>query len=389
MLGTARAQADAVASSIGDAASFVRRGAEKPSLAERFPGAQPPRLLPERYFSEYVRREHLRAVRSKQHLAVAILSLNSATQTTPVDLYNLSKILQLLVRETDVLGWYGENAIAILLADTDDRGAKECIRRIQARTMHLPVKCEIRAYSELERIIATTRDQVSSDSSPLVAPDPSGHSRSTLVLKRGLDIFGAILSMILLSPVMLLAALAVKATSRGPIIFRQVRVGHKGAPFIFYKFRSMRVDVGFDSHRNYVQSFIRGKSSELTQGDAHQPFYKIKTDPRVTPVGRFLRKCSIDELPQLFNVLRGEMSLVGPRPPIPYEVEAYSAWHLRRILEVKPGLTGLWQVEGRSAVSFDDMVRLDLRYARNWSILLDLKILLKTVKVVIQCRGSG
>ncbi len=195
--------------------------------------------------------------------------------------------------------------------------------------------------------------------------------------------------MALLSPIMLLSALAVKATSKGPVIFRQIRVGKGGAPFVFYKFRSMRVDTGYDSHRNYVQSFIRGDSSELNQGDGERPFYKMKSDPRITPVGRFLRKSSIDELPQLFNVLVGDMSLVGPRPPIPYELESYSAWHLRRILEVKPGLTGLWQVEGRSIVSFDDMVRLDLQYARNWTIWMDIKIMLKTVKVVLQCRGSG
>lgn len=209
-----------------------------------------------------------------------------------------------------------------------------------------------------------------------------------LAVKRGLDIFGSLVGLAAMAPIMLTAALAIKATSRGPIIFRQVRLGQGGVPFLFYKFRSMRVNSGDDLHRNYVNKFIRGDASELNQGDSEQPFYKLKSDPRITRVGAFLRRSSIDELPQLLNVLRGEMSLVGPRPPLPYEVEAYSAWHLRRILEVKPGLTGLWQVEGRSVVGFDDMVRLDLRYARNWSILLDLKIISKTVKVVLQCRGS-
>jgi len=195
--------------------------------------------------------------------------------------------------------------------------------------------------------------------------------------------------MVALAPVLLAVALAIKATSPGPVIFRQVRLGRGGAPFVFYKFRSMRVNSGDDLHKDYVQKLIRGHSSELNHGDSERPFYKLKSDPRITRVGAFLRKSSMDELPQLVNILRGEMSLVGPRPPVPYEVEAYSAWHLRRILEVKPGLTGLWQVEGRSIVGFDDMVRLDLHYARHWSLLLDLKIMLKTVKVVFQGKGAG
>jgi lipopolysaccharide/colanic/teichoic acid biosynthesis glycosyltransferase len=151
----------------------------------------------------------------------------------------------------------------------------------------------------------------------------------------------------------------------------------------------MRVDTDSKSHRDYVQSFIKGNCSELNQGNERKPFFKMKKDPRITPIGGLIRRLSIDELPQLINVLRGDMSLVGPRPALPYEVEEYRVWHLRRILEVKPGLTGLWQVEGRSSVSFDDMVRLDLKYARNWSIMLDLKIILRTAKVVLQCRGAG
>jgi lipopolysaccharide/colanic/teichoic acid biosynthesis glycosyltransferase len=141
-------------------------------------------------------------------------------------------------------------------------------------------------------------------------------------------------------------------------------------------------------HREYVAALIEGKSETLDQGEEPHPFYKIKNDDRITPVGKILRRLSIDELPQLFNVLKGEMSLVGPRPPIPYEVEKYKPWHLRRILEIKPGITGLWQVEGRSRTSFNDMVRLDLRYIKKWSFWLDIKILLKTVKAVIGTKGA-
>jgi lipopolysaccharide/colanic/teichoic acid biosynthesis glycosyltransferase len=165
-------------------------------------------------------------------------------------------------------------------------------------------------------------------------------------------------------------------------------VGEKGKRFSFYKFRSMYWNTDDRIHREYVANLIKGEHEGVNQGDGEKPLYKIKRDPRVTPVGKIIRKLSIDELPQLYNVLKGEMSLVGPRPPLPYEVEKYDSWHLRRILEVKPGITGLWQVDGRSTTSFDEMVRLDLRYARNWSVWLDLKILAKTIKAVLRPSGA-
>jgi lipopolysaccharide/colanic/teichoic acid biosynthesis glycosyltransferase len=141
-------------------------------------------------------------------------------------------------------------------------------------------------------------------------------------------------------------------------------------------------------HREYVTNLIKGEHEKINQGDEEAPLYKMKSDPRITRIGKIIRKTSIDELPQFFNVLKGEMSLVGPRPPIPYEVEKYEPWHLRRILDVKPGITGLWQVDGRSTTSFDDMVRMDLRYVQTWSLWLDFKILLKTVKAVIRPNGA-
>jgi lipopolysaccharide/colanic/teichoic acid biosynthesis glycosyltransferase len=141
-------------------------------------------------------------------------------------------------------------------------------------------------------------------------------------------------------------------------------------------------------HKDYVSRFIKGNVRQTRSADGKAAPYKIIHDPRVTPLGRLLRKTSIDELPQLLNVLRGEMSLVGPRPPLPYECECYELWHLRRIAEAKPGITGLWQVYGRSKTSFDEMVRLDLRYARNWSLLLDCKILLRTIHTVFSGDGA-
>jgi exopolysaccharide biosynthesis polyprenyl glycosylphosphotransferase len=374
---------------IRDPYNIPRQGTKKRSLAEQLAAAGRSRLLPAPYFLEQLRREQLRAFRKNQHLTVAVLSLPQTTSGTTENLYNLAKQIQLLIRETDLLGWHGHNAIAILITDTDGPGAKECVRRICDHTKEMNVECRFFDLQEAAKDIDTPQGQIVSDFFSSASPDLSTHSRSAYAFKRGLDIFGAISGMLFLSPIMLLAALAVKVSSPGPIIYQQVRLGQNGKPFVFYKFRSMRVDADPSSHRDYVQSFIKGNSSELNQGEVHKPFFKMKQDPRVTPVGGFLRKSSIDELPQLFNVLRGDMSLVGPRPPLPYEVDAYNTWHLRRILDVRPGLTGLWQVEGRSSVAFDDMVRLDLQYAQNWTILLDLKIILKTFKVVLQCRGSG
>jgi lipopolysaccharide/colanic/teichoic acid biosynthesis glycosyltransferase len=150
----------------------------------------------------------------------------------------------------------------------------------------------------------------------------------------------------------------------------------------------MHIDMDDQIHRDYIRDFIKGNHEKVNQGDMGEPLYKIKSDPRITSVGRFIRKTSIDELPQFFNVLKGDMSLVGPRPPLPYEAEKYEPWHLRRILDMKPGITGLWQVEGRSKTDWDDSVRLDIRYIRNWSLMLDMKIILKTVKVVLGRRGA-
>jgi lipopolysaccharide/colanic/teichoic acid biosynthesis glycosyltransferase/GGDEF domain-containing protein len=202
-------------------------------------------------------------------------------------------------------------------------------------------------------------------------------------LKRLLDITGAIAGLALFSPLLLLAAILIKATSRGPILFKQKRLGYRGEHFTFLKMRTMYHNCENRIHQEYVKHLIQGKNGAINNGSEDAPLYKIKNDPRITPVGRFLRKTSLDELPQFWNVLAGEMSLVGPRPPIPYEVEAYQKWHRRRFSEVKPGITGLWQVSGRNKTTFDEMVRLDLSYIKNWSLILDLKILLKTIKVMI------
>lgn len=158
-----------------------------------------------------------------------------------------------------------------------------------------------------------------------------------------------------------------------------------GRIFLVYKFRTMHTDTDSEIHREYQKKFIAG-DADANVGDASRPAYKLRDDPRITPVGRLLRRLSLDEAPQLLNVLRGDMSVVGPRPPIPYEVEAYEVWHRKR-LDMKPGVTGLWQVSGRNKLSFEEMVKLDLFYIENWSLLFDLKIVLRTALVVFRREG--
>jgi lipopolysaccharide/colanic/teichoic acid biosynthesis glycosyltransferase len=209
-----------------------------------------------------------------------------------------------------------------------------------------------------------------------------------LIIKRIIDFIGAAIGLFVLSPIIFLTALAIKITSPGPVLFRQERLGYMGNKFMFLKFRSMYQDCADSIHKEYMTKFINKNIEKQSDTSGNCLLYKMTDDPRITPLGRILRKTSLDELPQLYNVLCGEMSLVGPRPPIDYEVDRYCSWHKRRILEVKPGITGLWQVEGRSILTFDEAVRLDIQYAENWNLLLDLKIILKTFKVVFSGKGA-
>jgi len=202
------------------------------------------------------------------------------------------------------------------------------------------------------------------------------------VSKRFLDITGSLMALTLLSPLFLVISVAIKSTSEGPVFFRQRRVGYRGQPFVFLKFRSMKVGNDATLHKEYVERLLSGQGERYPASGNGPGVFKLTSDPRITKVGAFLRKTSLDELPQFINVLKGDMSLVGPRPPIPYEVEAYEDWHKLR-LSCKPGITGLWQVSCRGRVTFDEMVSLDLSYIRQASIFLDLKTLLRTARAVV------
>ena len=210
-------------------------------------------------------------------------------------------------------------------------------------------------------------------------------SSGSRLLKRTFDIVISSLAIFFLFPLWLLIALLIKLDSKGPVLYTQERVGMDGRLFLVFKFRTMQAGADSNTHREYQRAFIAGQA-EANMGDTGKPTYKLLADPRITRVGKFLRRTSLDEVPQLLNVLMGDMSVVGPRPPIPYEVEAYELWHRKR-LDMKPGLTGLWQVSGRNRLPFEEMVRLDLFYIENWSLLLDLKIILRTALVMIGREG--
>jgi lipopolysaccharide/colanic/teichoic acid biosynthesis glycosyltransferase len=213
----------------------------------------------------------------------------------------------------------------------------------------------------------------------------SWQRRTGSALRRLLDVVFALVLILLLSPLLIGAALAVRLDSRGPAFFRQRRVGYLEDEFTLFKFRSMRVDADPQGHQEYVTALIKGEDGNPSGG--RENLYKLAVDNRITGVGRWIRRWSLDELPQLFNVLRGDMTLVGPRPAIPYEVAEYPSWYRERF-SVKPGLTGYWQVSGRSERTYEEMVRLDIEYAKRRSVGLDLSILLKTPWVVLSRKGA-
>ena len=341
-------------------------------------------VLGKHHFLKQMEREKRRSDRSKAPLSIILFRLEARK---PGDFGGVEAFLRLLHhsrRDTDILGYLRDDLVALLLPDTDEKGAHGFMRKIESRIGRFPASTISGTYPDQLFDQISTEPKARSNLSPFYIAGSKHGREPGYFLKRSLDIVGAIAGLVLLSPLMVATAIAVALDSPGPIFFRQARLGRGGVPFRFYKFRSMFVNADDRIHREFVTKLIQGKLEEVNQGDADNPYYKIKSDPRVTRVGTFIRDKSIDELPQLFNVLRGDMSLVGPRPPLPYEVESYESWHLMRILEVKPGITGLWQVEGHSTTTFDDMVRLDLRYIRNCSLILDLKILFKTVKMLLR-----
>jgi len=343
--------------------------------------------------------ERKRAERSRKPFLLLLLETGKLVEG-PRNKEILSKIVSALsasMRDTDIRGWYEENAVLGVIFSEISTNKGEARNAILTKVIAaLRSRLEPKQFHQIHlsyEVFPEDWDQENpwqaSDSK--VYPDLIDHSvahKLPRVIKRTVDILGSLVALILLSPLFLLIAAVIKLTSQGPVFFRQERIGRYGTPFTFLKFRSMHATSNDQIHKEYVKRFIAGQvvASESEQGQ--KIVYKITQDPRITWVGRILRGMSFDEIPQFLNVLRGEMSLVGPRPPVAYEVESYDIWHRRRILEAKPGITGLWQVSGRSQTSFDDMVRLDLQYVRKWSLWLDIKILLQTPTAVFSGKGA-
>lgn len=323
-----------------------------------------------------------------------LLRVESDTGTFQEVLNTLSRS----TRDTDITGWYKEGSVIGVIytelgANVDGKSVANAlltkITKALASTLSIKqinqISLSFHVFPEdwdddgpSGGIEASLYDDLLHDTTP---------NRASLGVKRLMDIAGSLTALLFSLPVFIAIAFAIKLTSRGPVFFRQVRLGQYGKRFTFLKFRSMYVNNDHTIHREYVKQFIAGENG-CAQVAGDQACYKLTTDPRITAVGRFLRKTSLDEIPQFVNVLRGEMSLVGPRPPIPYEAACYDTWHRARLLAAKPGITGLWQVAGRSRVKFDDMVRLDLRYAQSWSLWLDIKILLQTPMAVFTASGA-
>lgn len=345
-------------------------------------------LLLKSEFLNRLRVEKRRVDRSKALLSLALFYFPKDEEKEGTTIQKFVASLNRNTRESDIKGWVDPDVIGLILPDTDENGVKRCLKKISESNGGFNYSVVTGTYPDHLFAKLLIEEEGLPDFFPLDLDGPVASRRFQIGLKRVIDLLGALVGLMLFSPIMLATALAVKMTSAGPIIFKQTRFGKRGARFQFYKFRSMYWNTDDQIHREYVANLIKGHLEKINQGDKDAPLFKMASDSRVTRVGRIIRRTSIDELPQFFNVLKGEMSLVGPRPPLDYEVQKYEPWHLRRILEVKPGVTGLWQVGGRSKTSFDEMVRLDLRYVQNWSLWLDLKIILKTVKAVFSLKGA-
>jgi exopolysaccharide biosynthesis polyprenyl glycosylphosphotransferase len=359
-------------------------------------------ILPEELFLGMLCLERKRAERSGDKFTLILLDARAALQNASTHdiLRRITKAADKARRDTDIAGWYKDHAVLGIifteLRDTPESGTNETLRNKIQRSLATELTAE-----ELDMVhvslhtFADDSDEQDSNhdqSNPAFHPDLFHRNQSKklpMLVKRCMDIVGSAAALIVLSPVFAAIAIAIKLGSQGPVLFKQQRIGQFGKPFPFLKFRSMYVANNSDAHKAYVQSLIAGSKEQPTGQEGEKKIaFKIKNDPRVTGIGRFIRRTSLDELPQFWNVLVGQMSLVGPRPPIAYEVEAYYIWHRRRVLEAKPGITGLWQVYGRSRTTFDDMVRLDLQYSEKWSPLLDIKILLQTPRAVFSGDGA-
>ena len=347
---------------------------------------------------EIVTRERKRTDRSGLAMAILLIGVRDSRREHTSALFAVvANALAAIKSDIDIAGWFErESIIALIVPEIDPSNLTSACEQLESDfrkeledrsdgdlTDRLSIRLCI--YPEPPQLGDEERQAVD----PFLYPELHVHrDRATLfqVFKRGMDILGSLGLLLLFSPLLLAIAVLVKLSSRGPVLFHQMRIGQMLKPFMMCKFRTMYVNADQGIHHNYVSWFIN--SSDKGKEQDKNKIFKLTNDPRITPIGHFLRKTSLDELPQLWNVLVGHMSLVGPRPPLWYEVQQYKPWHRLRVMEAKPGITGLWQVTGRSRTTFDEMVRLDLRYARKKSLWADIKILFATPAAVIKGNGA-
>ncbi|OFW37984.1 MAG: hypothetical protein A3J28_04415 [Acidobacteria bacterium RIFCSPLOWO2_12_FULL_60_22] len=364
------------------------------------PSAMENTVLHEALFTKLLCLERKRAERSRKQFALVLMDAKRAIPAYQAEklLHHVISVLSVATRETDIIGWYEEHSVLGVIFTELNGGDPSSFLNTLTEKVNASLRSNL--PSELFEKIRVSLHLFPEDwdaqepkkpADFTLYPDLTVHDdskRLPRILKRTLDIAGSVAALLLLSPLFLIISGLLKLTSKGPILFRQERMGQFGTRFQFLKFRSMVDGNDATIHKEYVRSLISGQNGVAQRSAKQTSVYKLTEDPRITPIGRLLRRTSLDELPQFWNVLTGDMSLVGPRPPIPYETLSYDIWHRRRVLEAKPGITGLWQVNGRSSTSFNDMVRLDLKYAKAWSLGLDIKILLRTPGVVLFGDGA-
>ncbi len=337
-------------------------------------------LYREKIFDDMLRRERKRTERSQKPFTLIMLEINKLLKSKEKKkLEELISNLNEQFRETDMQGWYRMRSVIGIICPETAHDNLETLKNKVNNAIEKTLAEEFRKHVNISYIcFPDTRTPPDKGLDLAVYPEFKSKNPKTIVedmLKRSMDFTVALIMLIFCLPLFIVISILIKIDSPGPVFFRQKRVGFGGRQFTFLKFRSMYVNNDDSVHKSFVKEFISGKNSN-EQGE--NKTYKIVNDKRVTRVGRFLRKTSLDELPQLINVLRGEMSLVGPRPCIPYEFDEYRIWHRRRVIEVKPGITGFWQVYGRSITTFENMVRMDIRYIKYRNLLLDIILILKT-----------
>lgn len=356
-------------------------------------------ILSEEKFGEIIKEERYRADRYYSVFSLIVFDFDMY-DGLPEKIDQIARTIQRRKRQIDRFGWIGYRQLGLILPHTPQSGAEKLARYLSHDLVWDQVRPGVRIFSyPLDWLPEFFKNDKNSDAVKPKKPDDrttvhskpnntnvtdSVESLSTLFFsvyppslprwKRHFDLIFSILFLFMFFPVMVLTALYIKTISAGPVFFKQERIGYLGKPFLLWKFRTMKMFSKTNQHHQHVSRLIHSEES-MTKLDE-------KNDPRIIPMGRFLRNFGIDELPQIFNVIRGEMSLIGPRPALAYEVKEYQSWHNKR-LEVLPGLTGLWQVSGKNETTFKKMVRLDIDYSRRMSICRDLKIMFLTIPALL------